>query len=222
MDPNDDRHLFELLTELEQGSTGAALHLNDMLPDYYDDDYYYDDQMDDAFYNELVGAEPEEEQFICYVPGCHRVLRPFKLRKLLRQHIQYKHTPEEYYEYYEEPRQREAELRRQGRERCPYPHCNQVFINRDNLNRHIRDVHGERNFPCTYTYEGCQRVFTSDRLRKDHIKLVHENIPQVCIVPGCRRANRPFPSQKVLQQHMKNVHTKQEYRHYYENVFKRQ
>jgi hypothetical protein len=207
MNPNDDRHLFEILTDLEQGSTGA--HLNDMLPAY--DDY---DQMDNAFYDAIIGAD---DQYICYVPRCRRGLNPFRTLRSLREHIRNCHTPEEYYQYYTEPREREREAALGViQERCP--HCNKLFDNRGrNLNRHIRDVHGPRNLQCTY--EGCESVFSSERLRRDHIRLVHQDVQEFCRVPGCRRI-RSFPSRKVLQQHMKQVHSEQEYLQYYENLFR--
>lgn len=222
MDPNDDRHLFELLTELEQGSTGARAgqhHLNDMLPDYYDDDYYYDDEMDNAFYNALVEheAEPEEEQFICYVPGCYRLLRPFDRLKGLREHIRTCHTPEEYQVYYVQRQARIRERRRQQKQQqqleCPHPGCNRVFrgyFSRRNLERHIEEVHDVQIFPCPY--EGCIRTFRSERTRREHIRLVHENVREFCQVPGC---GREFSNRKNLQQHMKKMHPGQEYDEYY-------
>ena len=76
------------------------------------------------------------------------------------------------------------------------PTCNQVFMTRDDLKRHLPD-HGIEMFPC----HQCEKTFTSKTMLRQHVKVVHAVFKYTCHLCERRLSTRQRLRGHYLSQH---------------------
>ncbi|OAF65438.1 hypothetical protein A3Q56_06873, partial [Intoshia linei] len=115
---------------------------------------------------------------ICYWSDCSRLLKPFKARYKLVNHIRV-HTGEKPFH-------------------CNYPNCTKKFARCENMKIHVRTHTGEKPFKCLY--EGCIKRFANSSDRKKH-GLVHTDDKYYnCPHEDC---NKKYSHPSSLRKHMK-------------------
>ncbi len=84
---------------------------------------------------------------------------------------------------------------------CEWPGCESRFATTSNLNKHVKMVHmNERQFKCDWNQ--CYEEFLRYDLLETHINKVHQNLRPF----QCHKCDKSYKSQKILNNHLKNVH----------------
>lgn len=210
MNNPDDRHLFEMLVDLEQGTTGAHAY----------------DPMDDVFFNEAVQWNPViecsrcHEQFHTYpeldlhipIHGKHLgrcdVCNVVMTKSYIRKHKEYTHN---IYIQYKCDRCEESfnsmldlnEHRLSHDTICLVCNKDLTHMREPQIRkRHIMSHFKQPEYQCTEP--GCGRQFKLLGNLEKHKKNIHENPMQIhCPIPGCQYTSY---SNGNMQNHVRFTH----------------
>ncbi|MFQ5822360.1 MAG: C2H2-type zinc finger protein [Candidatus Heimdallarchaeota archaeon] len=85
---------------------------------------------------------------------------------------------------------------------CNYSGCHKTFTRKDNLQRHIREVHGPPTFQCSIP--DCEQMFKRKADLKIHIRDTHSGTTSYqCNYPECSKS---YKHRSSLQKHIREVH----------------
>jgi KRAB domain-containing zinc finger protein len=193
---NDDRHLFDMLTQMEGFPMREDPHLYDVLSDYDNND----NEMDDAFYNQLMKYDDVPRSEI----RCDECQITFKSKRGLKVHMKSKHT---------------------DLLKIQCPKCFKIF-SKYYLPQHLRTIHKtEYTFPCEFcdnVFTNQSDYFEHKRQHITQCPVCGEDLSRLNVsltnihLNNCRgiRFECPYPNcdasytnQPDLTRHYKDTHT---------------
>lgn len=217
----DDRHLFEMLTQMEQGSTqNRAQHL-------YDDLMQYEEMDDDLFFNEalrfnsIIECSECHQRFNSYNELDHHIRERhgMNLRRCpecnlivskasFRIHIRNEHDMDLIFNCDKCERTFNSQTKLYEHRRTHQTECPVCLINLEHLKMSDRKKHiniHNRTTRIACPIEGCTKDFASQSSLNQHIRNIHSE-DQRLRCPHCVGSNTTYRNPTQLDKHIKYKH----------------